>query len=135
MEKSFLSVTKGSHEGPGANHINSFSGGFRKIQMQTRIKTSPLTHFFFFFLAVLLEVFSRFGEWGLLFITAHWPLPVVASLAVEHRLQGAGSGVVARELHCPEACGILPDQESNPYSLHWQVDSFLLYFVLTLHFT
>ena len=103
--------------------------------MQTRIKTSPLTRFFFVFLAVLLEVFSRFGEWGLLFVTARWPLPAVASLAVAHRLQGAGSGVAARELHCPEACGVLLDQESNARSLHWQVDSFLLYFVLTSHFT
>ena len=29
MEKPFISVNKGSHEGPGANHINTFSGGFQ----------------------------------------------------------------------------------------------------------
>ena len=26
-------------------------------------------------------------------------------------------------LSCPEACGIFPDQGSNPRLLHWQVDS------------
>ena len=38
-------------------------------------------------------------------------------------LQGAGSVVVAHGLSCSEACGTLPDQESNPCLLHWQADS------------
>ena len=29
-------------------------------------------------------------------------------------------------LSCSAACGILPDQGSNPCPLHWQVDSFFL---------
>ena len=35
----------------------------------------------------------------------------------------AGSVVVAHGPNCSVACGIFPDQGSNPCSLHWQVDS------------
>ena len=35
----------------------------------------------------------------------------------------AGSAVVAHGLSCSVACGIFPDQGSNPCPLHWQVDS------------
>ena len=35
----------------------------------------------------------------------------------------AGSVVVAREPSCSAACGIFPDQGSNPCPLHWQADS------------
>ena len=35
----------------------------------------------------------------------------------------AGSVVVAHGLSCSAACGILPDQGSNPRPLHWQADS------------
>ena len=35
----------------------------------------------------------------------------------------AGSAVVAHGPICSTACGILPDQGSNPCLLHWQVDS------------
>ena len=35
----------------------------------------------------------------------------------------AGSVVVAHGLSCSVACGIFPDQGSNPCPLHWQVDS------------
>ena len=35
----------------------------------------------------------------------------------------AGSVVVAHGLSCSEACGIFPDQGSNPRPLHWQADS------------
>ena len=34
-----------------------------------------------------------------------------------------GSVVVAHRLSCSAACGIFPDQGSNPCSLHWQADS------------
>ena len=33
------------------------------------------------------------------------------------------SAVVVHRLSCPATCGIFPVQESNPCSLHWQVDS------------
>ena len=35
----------------------------------------------------------------------------------------AGSVVVAHGPSCSAACGILPDQVSNPCPLHWQADS------------
>ena len=35
----------------------------------------------------------------------------------------AGSVVVAHRLNCSAACGIFPDQGSNPCPLHWQADS------------
>ena len=35
----------------------------------------------------------------------------------------AGSVVVAHGPSCSAACGIFPDQGSNPSPLHWQVDS------------
>ena len=35
----------------------------------------------------------------------------------------AGSVTVAHGLSCFMACGILPDQGSNPCPLHWQADS------------
>ena len=35
----------------------------------------------------------------------------------------AGSAVVAHGTSCSAACGILPDQGSNPCPLHWQADS------------
>ena len=34
-----------------------------------------------------------------------------------------GSVVVAHRLSCSAACGIFPDQGSNPCPLHWQADS------------
>ena len=35
----------------------------------------------------------------------------------------AGSVVVVHGLRCSAACGIFPDQGSNPCTLHWQADS------------
>ena len=35
----------------------------------------------------------------------------------------AGSAVVAHRPSCSAACGIFPDQGSNPCPLHWQADS------------
>ena len=66
---------------------------------------------------LLLGLCSSCGEW--------------ASLAEELRLQGVGalavvallstgSVAVVRGLSCSEACGIFPDQESNPCLLHGQ---------------
>ena len=38
-------------------------------------------------------------------------------------LRSAGSVTVAHGPSCSTACGILPDQGSNPCPLHWQADS------------
>ena len=35
----------------------------------------------------------------------------------------AGSAIVAHGPSCSAACGIFPDQGSNPCALHWQADS------------
>ena len=89
------------------------------------------------------QAFSSCGERGLLFVAVCGLLIAVASLccrawalgawasvvvpcglsssssrALEHRLSSCGAG-----LSCSEACGIFPDQGSNPCPLHWQVDS------------
>ena len=45
------------------------------------------------------------------------------SVVVACGLQSTGSVVVAHGLSCSSACGIFPDQGSNPCPLHWQVDS------------
>ena len=47
----------------------------------------------------------------------------VGSVVAAPGLSGSGSIVVVRGLSCyTVACGILPDQVSNPYLFHWQVD-------------
>ena len=103
---------------------------------------------YFIFLAALglrccTRAFSSCDERGLLFVVLCVLLIAVASLAVEHglqarglqqlcrvdsvvvacELQSAGSVVVVHRLSCSTACGIFPDQGSNPCPLHWQADS------------
>ena len=48
---------------------------------------------------------------------------MVTSLVAKHGLQSTGSVVVAHGLSGPEACGIFPDQGSEPVSPHWHVNS------------
>ena len=50
----------------------------------------------------------------------------VGSVVETRGLQRAGSVVVAHGLSCSMACGILPDQGSNPCLQHWRVDSLTL---------
>ena len=52
-----------------------------------------------------------------------WALGAWASVVVGRGLQSAGSVVVAHGLSCSTACGIFPDQGSNPCPLQWQVNS------------
>ena len=47
----------------------------------------------------------------------------VGSIVVARGLQSAGSVVMVHRLTCSRACGIFPDQGSNPCLLHWQADS------------
>ena len=51
-------------------------------------------------------------------LSLSWPLPLRSTGS-----RRAGSVVVAHGLSCSAACGILPDQGSNPCPLHWQADS------------
>ena len=69
------------------------------------------------------RAFSSCGERGPLFIAVRGPLTVAASLVAEHRLQMRRLRIVAHGPSCSAACGILPDQGSNPCPLHWQADS------------
>ena len=88
-------------------------------------------------LACCVWAFSGCGEQGPLFTVVQWLLVAVASLVAEHRLQGmqasgiaarglgscspglksAGSVALAHGLSCSEACGIFPEQGSNPRPL------------------
>ena len=78
-----------------------------------------------------MRAFSSCVKQGLLFIEVHGLVVAVASLVVEQGLlllwgrgsRREGSVVVAHGLSCSAACGIFPDQGSNPCLLHWQVDS------------
>ena len=67
--------------------------------------------------------FSSCGERGPLFIAVRG-LSLLRPLLLRSTSSGrTGSVVVAHGPSCSEACGIFPDQGSNPCSLHWQADS------------
>ena len=75
------------------------------------------------FLAVLglrfcARAFSSCGKWGPLFIAVRRPLLLRSTGS-----RRAGSVIVAHGLSRSAACGIFPDQGSNPCPLHWQADS------------
>ena len=75
-----------------------------------------------------MRAFSSWSEQGLLFGEVLSLLSVVASLVAEHRLQGAqSSAVVAHRYSCSEAGGIFPGPGSKLCPLHWQTDSYPLY--------
>ena len=96
-------------------------------------REAHFSYFFFFFLIYLFMVVlglcfcarASFNcdKWGPLFIAVRGPLTVAASLVVEHRLQTRRLIIVAHGPSCSTACGIFPDQGSNPCPLHWQADS------------
>ena len=69
------------------------------------------------------RAFSSCGKQGPLFIAVRGPLTIAASLVVEHRLQMRRLSSVAHGPSCSAACGIFPDQGSNPCPLHWQAGS------------
>ena len=72
------------------------------------------------------RAFSSCGERGPLLIAVRGPLTIAASLVAEHRLQTRRLNICGGP-SCSEACGIFPDQGSNPCPLHWQGDSQPLY--------
>ena len=69
------------------------------------------------------RAFSSCGKWGPLFIALRGPLTIAASLMRSTGSRRAGSVIVAHVPSCSAACGIFPDQGSNPCALHWQADS------------
>ena len=81
-------------------------------------------HISFFFMA---EYYALvYVPHGLYLVAVYELLIAVASLVTEHQLRVQASVVTVHGLTCPKACGIFPDQGSNPYALHWQVDSYPL---------
>ena len=100
---------------------------------------NPILSFFFFFkfffklinlftLAVLglrfcARAFSSCSKRGPLFIAVRGPLTIAASFLRSTGSRCAGSVIVAHGPSCSAACGILPDQGSNPCPPHWQADS------------
>ena len=98
----------------------------------------PLTFFFFFFFKFvylfiyfwLCWVFVSVHGLSLVAASGGHPSSRCAGLSLSRppllRSTGsrrAGSVVVAHGPSCSAACGILPDQGSNPCPLHWQADS------------
>ena len=84
--------------------------------------------FIYLFMSVLglhlcARAFSSCGERGPLFIAACGPLTIAASLVAEHRLQTRRLSNCGSRAHLLRACGIFPDEGTNPCPLHWQADS------------
>ena len=69
------------------------------------------------------RAFSSCGKQGPLFIAVRGPLTIAASLVGSTGSRRTGSVVVAHGPSCSAACGIFPDQGSNPCPLHRQADS------------
>ena len=107
-------------------------------RMHKKDHVSSLFNFYLLIYLFLVELglhcytlaFSSFGNGGYSLVVARGLLIVVASLLVEHRIQGAQASVVAApepqsvgsvtvmdKLSCSKACGIFPDQGSNPCPL------------------
>ena len=87
-----------------------------------------LVLFIYLFLSVLglrfcARAFSSCGKRGPLFIAVRGSLTIAASLVGSTGSRRAGSVIVAHGPSCSVACGIFPDQGSNPCPLHWQADS------------
>ena len=64
------------------------------------------------------RAFSSCGKRGPLFIAVHRPLLLQSTGS-----RRASSAIVAHGPSRSAACGIFPDQGSNPCALHWQADS------------
>ena len=89
-----------------------------------------LPGFILFFLIIIYLFIYLWLCW--VFVSVRGPSPVVASgghssswplLLRSTGSRRAGSVIVAHVPSCSVACGILPDQGSNPCPLHWQADS------------
>ena len=87
--------------------------------------------FIYLFLTVLglsfcARAFSSYSKRGPLFNSSSWCTGLSLSrplLLHSTSSRGAGSVAVAHGPSCSAACGIFPDQGSNPCPLYWQADS------------
>ena len=99
-------------------------------------RCSPAICFFFLILFIYLfmavlglrfcaRAFSSYSKWGPVFIAVRGPLsPLSRPLLLRSTgSRRAGSVIVVHGPSCSAACGIFPDQGSNPCPLHWQADS------------
>ena len=104
------------------------------------LKKSLLIYFWLCWIFITAGLFSSCGKQGLLFSCgtqdSHCSgfsccrstgsrgngLSICSSQAVGRR----GSVAVVHRLSCSTACGIFPDQGSNPCFLNWQTDSYPL---------
>ena len=93
---------------------------------------------FFFFIYLFIYLFI-YGCVGSSFLCEGFPQLWQAGATLHHGVRAsslsrplllrstgsrhAGSVIVAHGPSCSAACGILPDQGSNPCPLHWQADS------------
>ena len=89
-----------------------------------------MSFFFFFFNLWLCWVFVSVRGLSLVAASGGHSSSWCAGLSLSRPLllqstgsRRAGSVVVAHGPNCSAACGIFPDQGSNPYPLHWQADS------------
>ena len=69
------------------------------------------------------RAFSSCGQWGPLFIAVRGPLPYRGLSCCGAQAPDAQAVIVAHGPSCSAACGIFPDQGSNPCPLPWQADS------------
>ena len=132
-----------------AENLHSFlpSGVWEELVPFVLLKNNLILFTAILGLCCCMQASSSCSEWGLLFISVNELLIEMASLASEqglqvhglqwmhctdsvvaaHRLSRAASVAVAHRLSCSSACGIFPDQGSNPYPPRWLVDSYTLY--------
>ena len=90
-------------------------------------------HYFYLFIlfiygcvgsSFLCEGFLQLRQVGAtLHRSARGPSPSRPLLLWSTGSRRAGSAIVAHRPSCSAACGIFPDQGSNPCPLHWQADS------------
>ena len=71
---------------------------------------------------VAVQTFLQLQQ-AVLLSSVHRLLTAVASLVSEPGRWDTGSVVVVDRLSCSTACGVIPDQGSNPCLLRWQADS------------
>ena len=92
----------------------------------------PSVKSFYFFIYLCIFGCAGFSLLGTGFLQLQRTIPHCSAQAshcgtfaiAEHRLRCMISVVVvAHKLSCSEACGIFPDQGSNSYPLHWQVNA------------
>ena len=105
--------------------INSNDHGFPKIAIKSLLK--ELEHFlnYLFIYLWLCWVFVSVRGLSLVVASKGHSSSRCAGLSLSRPLllRSTGSVIVAHGPSCSAACGIFPDQGSDPCPLHWQADS------------